>query len=108
MLTITDLVKVYATGTSALNGVGLAVDEPQVVAVIGSSGAGKSTLIRCVNRLVEPSSGRILLGDTEVTALGRRELALKLLEWCGVSMPRRGQRRPPRAALLRVKRCVLL
>jgi len=41
-------------------------------------------------------------------ALGRRELALKLLEWCGVSMPRRGQRRPPRAALLRVKRCVLL
>ena len=74
MLKIADLVKVYATGTSALDGVSLAVDEPQVVAVIGSSGAGKSTLIRCVNRLVEPSSGRVVLGDTEVTALGRREL----------------------------------
>ena len=74
MLTVTDLVKVYPTGTSALNGVSLTVDEPQVVTVIGPSGAGKSTLIRCINRLVEPTSGKVVLDGTEVTGLGRREL----------------------------------
>ena len=74
MLTITDLVKVYPTGTSALNGVSLTVDEPQVVTVIGPSGAGKSTLIRCINRLVEPSSGRVVLDGTDITGLGRRAL----------------------------------
>lgn len=74
MLEITDLVKVYPTGTAALTGVSLTVDEPHVVAIIGSSGAGKSTLIRCINRLVEPTSGRILLDGTEIVGLGRREL----------------------------------
>ncbi len=74
MLTITDLFKTYPTGTRALNGVDLTVSEPQVVAVIGSSGAGKSTLIRCVNRLVEPSSGKIVLGDMDITSLSRRQL----------------------------------
>jgi len=74
MLSITELAKKYPTGTRALESVTLRVDEPQVVAIIGSSGAGKSTLIRCVNRLVEPTSGRIVLNDLDVTALGRREL----------------------------------
>lgn len=74
MLSITDLTMVYGTGTHALDDVNLSVDEPQVVAVIGSSGAGKSTLIRCINRLVEPTSGRIMLNDLDVTALSRREL----------------------------------
>ena len=74
MLTITDLAKVYPTGTSALRGVSLTVDEPKVVAVIGPSGAGKSTLIRCINRLVEPTSGQVMLDGTDVVHLSRREL----------------------------------
>lgn len=74
MLSITDLSKVYKTGTRALDGVSLTVDKPQVVAVIGSSGAGKSTLIRCINRLIEPTAGQIVLNDLDVTALSRREL----------------------------------
>ena len=37
------------------------------MALIGPSGAGKSTLIRCINRLVEPTAGRVLLDDAEVT-----------------------------------------
>ncbi len=74
MLTITDLVKIYPTGTRALNGVSLTVDEPQVVTIIGPSGAGKSTLIRCINRLVEPTSGRVALDGAEITGLGRRAL----------------------------------
>ena len=74
MLSITDLSKVYKTGTRALDGVSLTVNKPQVVAVIGSSGAGKSTLIRCINRLVEPTAGQIRLNDLDVTTLSRREL----------------------------------
>lgn len=69
MLEITDLVKQYPNGFRALHGISLTVSEPQVVAVIGSSGAGKSTLIRCVNRLVEPTSGSIKLEDEELTKL---------------------------------------
>ena len=74
MLKITDLVKHYPTGQKALRGVTLAVDHPQVVTVIGPSGAGKSTLIRCINRLVEPTSGSILLDGTEITKLSRGAL----------------------------------
>jgi len=74
MLEINDLVKQYPNGFKALHGISLTVDEPQVVAVIGSSGAGKSTLIRCINRLIDPSSGSIKLNGEELTTLGRRDL----------------------------------
>ncbi len=74
MLEISDLVKTYPNGLRALHGVNLAVDSPVVVAVIGSSGAGKSTLIRCINRLVPPTSGKVVLNGTDITALGRAGL----------------------------------
>ncbi|OYX15554.1 MAG: phosphonate ABC transporter ATP-binding protein [Rhizobiales bacterium 32-66-8] len=70
MLTIENLSKRYAKGDKALDDVTLDVPAGQVVGLIGPSGAGKSTLIRCVNRLVEPTSGSIRLGGTEVTRLG--------------------------------------
>ena len=70
LLRIERLVKRYPTGDEALRGVDLVVPGGQVMALIGPSGAGKSTLIRCVNRLVEPTSGRVFLEDEEVTALG--------------------------------------
>ncbi len=74
MLEIRELAKVYATGTRALSGINLTVDQAQVISIIGSSGAGKSTLIRCINRLVEPTSGQVFLNDLEITALNRSEL----------------------------------
>ncbi len=74
MLRIEALEKRYRTGDLAIGGVSLTVSRGQVVGLIGPSGAGKSTLIRCVNRLVEPSAGRIFLGDTELTRLGGRQL----------------------------------
>jgi phosphonate transport system ATP-binding protein len=70
MLRIERLVKQYRTGDRALKGIDLEVPGGQVMALIGPSGAGKSTLIRCVNRLVEPTSGRIFLNDLELSALG--------------------------------------
>ena len=70
MLRLEGLVKDYKTGDRALKGIDLEVPKGQVMALIGPSGAGKSTLIRCINRLVEPSAGRVFLKDTEVTRLG--------------------------------------
>jgi len=71
MLRLEGLSKVYGTGDRALTDVSLTVEPGQVIGLIGPSGAGKSTLIRCVNRLVEPSAGKIFLGDLEITALSR-------------------------------------
>ncbi|MEQ9448657.1 MAG: ATP-binding cassette domain-containing protein, partial [Rhodospirillaceae bacterium] len=62
------LTKRYGLNT-ALDAVDLVVDEGDVIALIGPSGAGKSTLIRCINRLVEPTGGRVLLGETDLTSL---------------------------------------
>lgn len=69
MLRLEKLVKTYKTGDQALKTVDLDVPEGQVLALIGPSGAGKSTLIRCINRLVEPTSGRVFLAGTELTSL---------------------------------------
>jgi len=74
MLVLDKLTKVYRTGDRALSDVDLEVPEGQIMALIGPSGAGKSTLIRCVNRLVEPTSGTLRPNDTEITALGSGEL----------------------------------
>lgn len=74
MLTLTALTKRYRTGDLALKGVSLSIPEGQVVGLIGPSGSGKSTLIRCINRLVEPTGGSVLLKDLELTKLGRTEL----------------------------------
>ena len=74
MLEVEDLSKVYPTGTEALINVSFTVNTPQVVTIIGPSGAGKSTLIRCINRLVKPTSGRVFLEGKDVVALSRIEL----------------------------------
>jgi len=74
MLRIENLRKRYRTGDQALTDVSFVVPSGQLVGLIGPSGAGKSTLIRCVNRLVEPTGGRIFLDDLELTALGRSAL----------------------------------
>ncbi|WP_163849765.1 phosphonate ABC transporter ATP-binding protein [Pseudooceanicola aestuarii] len=74
MLKLIDLSKTYRTGDAALSAVSLEVPKGQVVGLIGPSGAGKSTLIRCINRLVEPSSGEVRLGDVDLVKLGRVEL----------------------------------
>ncbi len=73
-LRLENLTKRYPTGDLALNDVTLAVPEGQVMALIGPSGAGKSTLIRCVNRLVEPSSGGVYLGEESLARLGAAKL----------------------------------
>ena len=68
-LSIRALHKAYRPGVPVLKSVDLDVGEGGLVAIIGPSGTGKSTLIRCINRLVEPSSGSIKLDGLELTTL---------------------------------------
>ncbi|MDM7456810.1 MAG: phosphonate ABC transporter ATP-binding protein [Tepidimonas sp.] len=74
MLQLRDLTKRYPTGDLALNNINLSVHAGEVLGLIGPSGAGKSTLIRCVNRLVEPTSGSVLFAGTDMRSLGRGRL----------------------------------
>lgn len=74
-LVIRNLTKSYGAGRPlVLKGISLAFEARGVVAIIGPSGTGKSTLIRCINRLVEPTSGEILFKGRDVARAGRREL----------------------------------
>src|ERR1700716_3664221 len=68
MLVVEHLFKDYPGGQRALEDVSMTVRDGEFVVLIGLSGSGKSTLLRCINRLVEPSAGRILLDDLDITA----------------------------------------
>ena len=68
MLNVEHLTKVYPNGTVALKDVSFEVEDGEFLAVIGLSGSGKSTLLRCINRLIEPTSGKVIWNDVDVTA----------------------------------------
>jgi phosphonate transport system ATP-binding protein len=77
MLKIQHLTKIYEPANLlALDDVSFEAPRGQFVAVIGLSGSGKSTLLRCINRLVEPTSGKVLLDDLDVTAANNDEMRL--------------------------------
>ena len=61
------LSKVFPNGVQALKDVSLNVEEGEFLVVIGLSGSGKSTLLRCINRLTDPTEGRIWVFGEEVT-----------------------------------------
>jgi phosphonate transport system ATP-binding protein len=74
MLRVEHLTKVYPNGTQALKDVSFQVEDGEFLAVIGLSGSGKSTLLRCINRLIEPTSGKIIWNDVDVTATPSSEM----------------------------------
>jgi phosphonate transport system ATP-binding protein len=74
MLEIQNLTKVYEGGTLALNDVSFTVDDGEFLVVIGLSGSGKSTLLRCINRLIEPTEGKIIWDGVDITQLHGEEL----------------------------------
>ena len=73
-LAVHDVRMTYPTGEEALKGVDLAMTVQEVIALLGLSGSGKSTLLRCINRLVEPTAGKVVLDGVEITGLPRRDL----------------------------------
>lgn len=74
MLVIKQLQKSYPTGDRALQGVDISLNSGEVLGLIGPSGAGKSTLIRCVNRLVQPTSGSVILDGQDLVQLRPAQL----------------------------------
>lgn len=78
-LRIEGLVKEYRPGAPVLKSIDLTVQGTGLTSIIGPSGTGKSTLIRCINRLTEPTSGRILLqcGGETVDVARLRGAALR-------------------------------
>ena len=69
-------VRYNAGSPEILKGISFEVEENDFFAIIGPSGAGKSTLIRCINRLVEPNSGKIYFKGNEITGMSNRQLRI--------------------------------
>ena len=74
MLSIRNLVQAYVPGKPVLRDITLDIGGADISAIIGPSGTGKSTLIRCINRLVEPTSGAIEFEGRDLVKLSGSEL----------------------------------
>ena len=77
MYTLSALSKTYTQGKTtitALNRVDLSIPDGQMVAVQGPTGGGKSTLLQMLGALDRPSSGRIVLGDSDLSSLPESKL----------------------------------
>lgn len=74
IITLEQIQKTYPNGFCALKGIDLEVQEGDIMGIIGYSGAGKSTLVRIINRLEEPSSGRVHIGGVDMLRLTPKEL----------------------------------
>ena len=66
--------QVAGRDVQALAGIDLSIESGEIFGIIGHSGAGKSTLVRLINLLERPTAGRVLIADTEVTALDAEKL----------------------------------
>lgn len=74
MIEITNLAKTYGKGTPAIHDISLTIREGEFVVLLGPSGVGKSTLLRCLNYLVEPTSGDVRIAGRILGNLSKREL----------------------------------
>lgn len=74
MLKLEEVNKIYNNKTKGLSGIDMEIKEGEFVAILGPSGAGKSTLLRCINRIIDPTYGRIFIKGKEITSLSGRKL----------------------------------
>ncbi|MER8659320.1 betaine/proline/choline family ABC transporter ATP-binding protein [Mesorhizobium sp. M0847] len=61
-------------GFVALNNINITIETGKIFVVMGLSGSGKSTLLRCINRLVDPTAGQIVVNRQDITKAGKKEL----------------------------------
>lgn len=69
MLQIENLTKIYRGGKVAVEQLNLEIQQGEFIAFIGTSGSGKTTALRMINRMVEPSSGKMLLNGKDITKM---------------------------------------
>ncbi|MER8849406.1 quaternary amine ABC transporter ATP-binding protein [Mesorhizobium australicum] len=62
------------SGFVALNNINMTIETGKIFVVMGLSGSGKSTLLRCINRLIDPTAGQIVVNGQDVTKAGKKEL----------------------------------
>jgi osmoprotectant transport system ATP-binding protein len=74
MIEFKNVSKKYEDGTEALKGINLHVREGELVTLIGPSGCGKTTTMKMINRLVEPTSGQILINGEDISQIDPVEL----------------------------------
>lgn len=65
---------VYPNGFQGLKNINLKIEKGEFVVIVGMSGAGKSTLIRSINRMVQPTSGQLIVNGRDITNLKDRQL----------------------------------
>ncbi|MEK9196827.1 phosphonate ABC transporter ATP-binding protein [Lysinibacillus halotolerans] len=74
ILKVQDLFKSYNRGTPVLQDIQMELKQGEFISIIGPSGAGKSTFLRCINRMIDPTSGSIVFDNTEMTSLKKADL----------------------------------
>lgn len=74
ILKFENVVKMYDNTTKALDNVSFSLEEGEFVSIIGPSGAGKSTILRCCNRLIDATEGKIWFDGADVTKMSKKEL----------------------------------
>lgn len=76
MIDLQNVSKTYAAGTPAVSNMNLHIDKGEFVFIVGDSGAGKSTLIKLLLKELEPSEGKIVINDKELSTLKRRKVPM--------------------------------
>lgn len=74
LLEVKNITKQYEKDKKVLSGISFDVNGGEFISIIGPSGAGKSTLLRCINRMVDFSSGEILFHNTDIMSLSKKDL----------------------------------
>ncbi len=74
LLELENLSMEYEKGIKALSNVNLSVEEGEFISIIGKSGAGKSTLLRCINRLINPTGGKVYFAGKDMGKLSNKGL----------------------------------
>lgn len=77
-LSVTDLVFSYNDNVDILDKVGLSIDRPEIVGILGPNGSGKTTLIKCINNILTPKQGKIMLDKSDIRGMSLNNIAKRM------------------------------